>query len=387
MIGESTAMATLRVQIAAAARTSAKVLILGETGVGKEIAARQLHDQSVYRMKPFVAVNCSGVPETLLESELFGHTRGSFTGAYRDKPGVIRQASGGTLFLDELGELSLRMQGVLLRFTETGQVQPGGPDTPTQHDKARLVTATNRDLRDQITAGTFREDLYYRLNVIQLHIPPLRERRDDVPLLLQHYLERAAATFNVAVPELTDGASQLLVSYGWPGNIRELRNVAERLALRDARRALTADDVPLELRGGSAPKIAAAAPTPVTTTQDSPAPLHPPISRAADELWLRMANGEDFWSVVHKAYKARELARQDLASLIDRGLQETRGSYRALRKVFHLPSTDYKRFHAFLYQQRCNLPVASYRRRVPRAPSLASATMRPPQELGNRVVG
>jgi transcriptional regulator with GAF, ATPase, and Fis domain len=154
MIGESAAMATLRVQITAAARTSAKVLILGETGVGKEIAARQLHDQSVYRMKPFVAVNCSGVPETLLESELFGHTRGSFTGAYRDKPGFIRQASGGTLFLDELGEMSLRMQGVLLRFTETGEVQPVGSDTPTQHVKVRLITATNRDLREQIAAGT-----------------------------------------------------------------------------------------------------------------------------------------------------------------------------------------------------------------------------------------
>jgi DNA-binding NtrC family response regulator len=388
MIGESAAMATLRAQIAAAARTSAKVLILGETGVGKEIAARQLHDQSIYRMKPFVAVNCSGVPETLLESELFGHTRGSFTGAYRDKPGFIRQASGGTLFLDELGEMSLRMQGVLLRFTETGEVQPVGSDTPTQHVKVRLITATNRDLREQIAAGTFREDLYYRLNVIQLHVPPLRERRDDVPMLLQHYLERAAATFGVAVPELTSDAGQLLLEYGWPGNIRELRNVAERLALRDARRPLTADDLPIELRGTSAPKVTLAAmPTPVSKPHDSPAPLHPPTSRAADELWHRMANGEDFWTVVHKAYKARELARQDLASLIDRGLQETRGSYRALLKVFHLPSTDYKRFHAFLYQQRCNLPVASYRRRVPRTPSVASTTVRSRQEFGSPVIG
>jgi DNA-binding NtrC family response regulator len=387
MIGESAAMATLRVQITAAARTNAKVLILGETGVGKEIAARQLHDQSIYRMKPFVAVNCSGVPETLLESELFGHTRGSFTGAYRDKPGFIRQASGGTLFLDELGEMSLRMQGVLLRFTETGEVQPVGADTPTQHVKVRLITATNRDLREQIAAGTFREDLYYRLNVIQLHVPPLRERRDDIPLLMQHYLERAAATFSVAVPELNSDALQLLIAYGWPGNIRELRNVAERLALRDARRALTADDLPIELRGTSAPKIATPAmPMPVSKPQDSPA-LHPPISRAADELWHRMANGEDFWTVVHKAYKARELARQDLASLIDRGLQETRGSYRALLKVFHLPSSDYKRFHAFLYQQRCNLPVASYRRRVPRTPSGAVTTVRSSQELGSRFVG
>jgi len=390
MIGESAAMATLRAQIAAAARTSAKVLILGETGVGKEIAARQLHDQSIYRMKPFVAVNCSGVPETLLESELFGHTRGSFTGAYRDKPGFIRQASGGTLFLDELGEMSLRMQGVLLRFTETGEVQPVGSDTPTQHVKVRLITATNRDLREQIAAGTFREDLYYRLNVIQLHVPPLRERHDDVPLLLQHYLERAAATFSVAVPELTVDAMQLLIAYGWPGNIRELRNVAERLALRDARRPIAADDLPIELRGTSALQVTAAAaptPEPVNGSQDSATSLTAPISRAADELWHRMANGEDFWTVVHRAYKARELARQDLASLIDRGLQETRGSYRALLKVFHLPSTDYKRFHAFLYQQRCNLPVAPYRRRVPRTPSAAPTTVRSSQEIGSRFAG
>jgi DNA-binding NtrC family response regulator len=391
MIGESAVMATLRSQIAAAARTSAKVLIVGETGVGKEIAARQLHEQSIYRLKPFVAVNCSGVPETLLESELFGHMRGSFTGAYRDKPGFIRQASGGTLFLDELGEMSLRMQGVLLRFTETGEVQPVGADTPTQHVKVRLITATNQDLREQIAAGTFREDLFYRLNVIQLRIPPLRERRDDVLLLMQHYLERATTTFAVHAPELTPDASQLLVAYDWPGNIRELRNVAERLALRDARRALTADDLPIELRGGMRPRMMTPAPMSAEPVPQEPvAPALPPISRVADELWHRMANGEDFWTVVHKAYKARELARQDLASLIDRGLQETCGSYRALLTVFHLPPSDYKRFHAFLYQQRCNLPVASYRRRASRTPSLASAT-RPVsgsvQEFGSRIVG
>jgi DNA-binding NtrC family response regulator len=391
MIGESAATATLRSQIAAAAKTSAKVLILGETGVGKEIAARQLHEQSACRMKPFVAVNCSGVPETLLESELFGHTRGSFTGAYRDKPGFIRQASGGTLFLDELGEMSLRMQGVLLRFTETGEVQPVGADTPTQHVKVRLITATNRDLHEQIAEGTFREDLFYRLNVIQIRIPPLRERRDDVLLLIRHYLERAAATFAVATPELAADASELLVAYDWPGNIRELRNVAERLVLRDARRALTADDLPIELRGGLTSQTTLS-PAPMViepVAEESVAVARPPISRAADELWHRMANGEDFWTVVHKAYKSRELARHDLAALIDRGLHETRGSYRALLKVFHLPPTDYKRFHAFLYQQRCNLPVASYRRRVPRTPSLTSAAglvEESAREFGSRIV-
>src|SRR5678809_9607 len=211
LLGESDTTIVLRRSIDMAARSSAKVLILGETGVGKEVVARSIHDESARRGRPFVAVNCSGVPETLLESELFGHMRGSFTGAYRDKPGFIRQASGGTLFLDELGEMSLRMQGVLLRFTETGEVQPVGADTPTQHVKVRLITATNQDLREQIAAGTFREDLFYRLNVIQLRIPPLRERRDDVLLLMQHYLERATTTFAVHAPELTPDASQLLV--------------------------------------------------------------------------------------------------------------------------------------------------------------------------------
>src|SRR5215468_2855273 len=163
MIGECVAMETLRSEIAAAARTSAKVLILGETGVGKEVAARELHHQSAQRLKPFVAVNCSGIPETLLESELFGHVRGSFTGAIRDKAGLIRQANGGTLFLDELGEMSLRMQAALLRFAETGEVHPVGADTITTQSDVRLITATNRDLRADVVKGTFRQDLYYRL--------------------------------------------------------------------------------------------------------------------------------------------------------------------------------------------------------------------------------
>ena len=149
-----------------AARTSAKVLILGETGVGKEVVARSIHDESARHGRPFVAVNCSGIPETLLESELFGHVRGSFTGAYRDKPGMIRQAHGGTLFLDELGEMSPRMQAVLLRFTESGEMHPVGADSPAPPSDVRLITATNRDLRAQIEGGTFRQDLSYRLNVV-----------------------------------------------------------------------------------------------------------------------------------------------------------------------------------------------------------------------------
>src|SRR5688572_30946106 len=180
LLGSSPAMEALRVDIESAARTYAKVLITGETGVGKEVVARLIHAHSARSRQPFVAVNCSGIPETLLASELFGHMRGSFTGAYRDKIGLVRQADRGTLFLDELGEMSMAMQAVLLRFAETGEIQPVGMDTIAGRTDVRLITATNRDLRAQIAAGAFREDLFYRLNVVHIAIPPLCERELDV---------------------------------------------------------------------------------------------------------------------------------------------------------------------------------------------------------------
>jgi two-component system nitrogen regulation response regulator NtrX len=231
-----------------AARTDAKVLILGETGVGKDVVARLIHTQSSRATRRFVAVNCSGIPETLLESELFGHMQGSFTGAYRNKLGLVRQAEGGTLFLDELSEMSLRMQAVLLRFAETGEVQPIGAEAPARPADVRLITATNRDLQTQIATGAFREDLYYRLNVIQIRVPPLRDRGDDVLLLLEHYLERAAQEHGLPRPPLTPDAAQVLVAYEWPGNVRELRNVAERLVVRDSAGPLAPEDLPPEIR-------------------------------------------------------------------------------------------------------------------------------------------
>jgi DNA-binding NtrC family response regulator len=362
LLGESAAIVALRAEIAAAARTHAKVLILGETGVGKEVVAQLIHAQSPRRGRPCVAVNCSGIPETLLESELFGHTRGSFTGAVRDKIGLVRHADRGTLFLDELGEMSLRMQAVLLRFTETGEIQQVGAEGPTGRTDVRLITATNRDLRQRIADGAFREDLYYRLNVIQIQIPPLRARGADIPLLTHHYLEHAATAHDLRVPVLTPDAAQLLTAYAWPGNVRELRNITERLVLQDRSRALTPDDLPHEVRRASA---SAAAPVVIAVHMDAKAPVSvvtvPGASTTADRLWERMHAGEDFWTVVGQAFKARELTRADLTAVVDRGLRETSGSYRSLLPLFHLPSTDYKRFHAFLYQQKCNLPVAPYR--------------------------
>ena len=367
LIGGSAALVELKRQIDVAAKTTAKVLILGETGSGKEVVARMLHRRGSRSARPFVVVNCSGIPETLLESELFGHRKGSFTGAYRDKTGLVRQADGGTLFLDELGEMSLRMQAALLRFTETGEIQQVGADGPIGCADVRLITATNRDLRAQVTAGAFREDLYYRLNVVQIRVPPLRERRDDVLALTHYFLRRSAMQNEVRMPELGSEAAALLRAYDWPGNVRELRNIAERLVLQDRRRPLRAEDLPAEIRSfnpearlddrssSSASRSAGTAAAPGRATL-------PQLSPVASALWDRMAAGEDFWSVVHQAFKARQLTRVDLAAVIDRGLIETCGSYRAMLRVFHLPSSDYKRFHAFLYQQHCNLPVAPYRR-------------------------
>ena len=357
LLGNSATTVALRRSIEMAARSSAKVLILGETGVGKEVVARSIHDESARRGRSFVAVNCSGIPETLLESELFGHVRGSFTGAYRDKPGVIRQAHGGTLFLDELGEMSPRMQAVLLRFTESGEMHPVGADTPAPPSDVRLITATNRDLRAQIEGGAFRQDLYYRLNVIEIRVLPLRERRDDVTLLLRHYLDRAAEMHNTARPELTVGAEAALMEYAWPGNVRELKNIAERLALGDWRRPIEADDLPFEVRANGKPIIQA-----MPRDERTPTRTVDQQSAALARLFDRFAAGEDFWAVVYQPFKARELTRQDLVDLIDAGLRRTSGSYRELLAVFNLPPTQYKRFHAFLYQHNCNLPVGTYRR-------------------------
>ena len=203
--------------------TDARVLITGESGVGKDVVARLIHASSPRAAHRIVAVNCAGVTETLLESELFGHTKGSFTGAWRDTRGLVHQAHLGTLFLDEVGETSLRMQTLLLRFVETGEVQRvGGLSSPT-HVDARIVAATNRNLLELVAAGRFREDLLYRLGVIHLHVPPLRERPEDVGSLIGRLLARQSRTVR-----LTPAARQALEGHHWPGNVRELQNVIEQ---------------------------------------------------------------------------------------------------------------------------------------------------------------
>jgi len=258
LIGTSPAIADLKAEVDRVARSDAKVLITGESGSGKEVVARAINGASVRATQPFVPVNCAGIPETLLESELLGHVKGSFTGAYRDKPGKLEMANHGTIFLDEIGEMTLRMQGLLLRFLETGEIQKVGAERIGRATDVRVVAATNRNLRELITQGTFREDLFYRLNVIHLVVPPLRERREDIPLLVDHFLRRYNRRFRRDVKGITPDALGALGAYDFPGNVRELENVIERAFAMGAREQITLSDLPV-LGTASVPAVAAPA--------------------------------------------------------------------------------------------------------------------------------
>jgi DNA-binding NtrC family response regulator len=225
-----------------AAPSMATVLVLGESGTGKELLARYIHERSARAKGPFLAVNCAAIPETILESELFGHERGAFTGANAKKDGRFAKASGGTLFLDEIGELSLAVQVKLLRVLQEGEYEPLGGNTVRAD--VRVVAATNRDLLAEVTAGRFREDLYYRLNVISVTAPPLRARREDVPLLVDHFLGLYCAKNGRPLLSPTRAALERMVDYGWPGNVRELENVIERAVVLSRNDALTEQDLP-----------------------------------------------------------------------------------------------------------------------------------------------
>jgi transcriptional regulator with PAS, ATPase and Fis domain len=359
LLGSSEAIVRLRREIESAARSDSKILITGETGVGKEVVARLIHGASARRFRDFLAVNSAGLPDELLESELFGHVRGAFTGAYRDKAGLAALADRGTLFLDELGEMSPRMQGVLLRFLETGEIHPVGADRIAVHSDARVIAATNRNLLERIAAGQFREDLYYRLNVIQVTIPPLRERGEDILELFDHYLTMYCRAQGMDVPRLLPATEDVLRAYRWPGNVRELKNIAERLALRELEEAVAPHHLPAEVReqvpSSGRPSLLLSAPTQASSLV---------ASRwiVADAAWDEMMRaGKSFWTVVHPRFMNRELTKADVREIVRRGLEQTQGSYRKLVELFHLPQTDYKRFLAFLTQHDCHLPFHEFR--------------------------
>jgi two-component system nitrogen regulation response regulator NtrX len=230
IVGDSIPMKALRQQIGLMAPTNGRVLIYGESGTGKELVAHAIHAQSLRRDETFVEVNCAAIPEDLIESELFGHHKGSFPGATADKQGKFQKANGGTLFLDEVGDMSLKTQSKVLRTLEEQRFTPVGSGEMITVD-VRVIASTNKDLEEEISRGNFREDLFYRLNVIPFFVPPLRERKEDIPLFARHFMKELAVTYGRRPREITDDAIDVLMRYSWPGNVRELRNVVERIVI------------------------------------------------------------------------------------------------------------------------------------------------------------
>jgi two-component system, NtrC family, nitrogen regulation response regulator NtrX len=230
ILGTSIPMKALRQQIALTAPTNGRVLIYGESGTGKELVARALHGSSARSSMPFVEVNCAAIPEELIESEMFGHRKGSFTGASEDKVGKFQKADGGTLFLDEIGDMSMKTQSKVLRVLEEQRVEPLGSNQPVNVD-VRVLAATNKKLEDEIGRNAFREDLFYRLNVIPFYVPALRERTEDIPILASHFLEAFSAEYGKKPREFSASAMAVLLAYPWPGNVRELKNLVERLVI------------------------------------------------------------------------------------------------------------------------------------------------------------
>jgi transcriptional regulator with GAF, ATPase, and Fis domain len=360
LVGRSDAIRALQAEVECAAPSDAKILITGETGVGKELVARLVHKRSSRAHAPMVTLNCAGLPDSLLESELFGHMRGSFTGAYRDKPGLLETARNGTVFLDEVGEMSPRMQVVLLRFLESGEIQRVGADRSHTRVDVRLITATNRELEKEVAKGTFREDLFFRLNVIRLQIPPLRERAEDIPLLVEHYLRTYSALHRVPEPALTPDAMDILIAHRWPGNIRQLKNVIERVVLKAGGATVHPANLPADVAGNIAQQSKPTANGSIAATAAAGA-VEAKRSQADDLIDALLKQRESFWSAVYPIFMSRDLTRKELRRVVEAGLERTNGNYRLMVELFNMPAEDYKRFLSFLRKHDCLLPFQRFR--------------------------
>jgi two-component system, NtrC family, nitrogen regulation response regulator NtrX len=306
MVGDSPALRTVRELIAKVGPTAARVLITGDNGTGKELVARALHEASPRRDRPFIEVNCAAIPSELIESELFGHMKGSFTGAFADRAGKFEQADGGTLFLDEVGDMSLSAQAKLLRVLQEGVVTRIGGSKSIQVD-VRVLAATNKDLEDEIGEGRFREDLLYRLNVVPIDVPPLRERREDIPTLVAHFSEQLAASAGVPGRKFADDAVRRLQARPWPGNIRELRNAVERALILASGKTVTAADIDQLVPSSGAPG-----------SPDAPgAHTFETFKQEAEKNFLMQQLRERDWNVSETA-RALKMPRSNLYKKIER---------------------------------------------------------------------
>ena len=291
IIGRSEPMLEVFRMVETIAKTTSTVLITGESGTGKDLVARAIHYNSLRGDRPFVALNCGGLPETLLESELFGHMRGAFTGADANKKGLIEAAEGGTIFLDEIGEMNMTMQVKLLRVLQDRRFRRLGGTEEVQAD-IRVIAATNQDLHKLVAGGRFREDLFYRINVIPMHLPPLRERREDIPLLADHFLAKYTEQMQKAVRSISQAASVLLQAYGWPGNVRELENVIERAVALEQSASVLPESLPAHVRARGVSTIVDGGADSASRLSDTGAlPLLPDLGEGFD----LEARGEDFY--------------------------------------------------------------------------------------------
>jgi len=336
--GASGALRVIEREIEVAARFNVKTLLTGESGVGKNVVARLIHARGM-RRGPFVPINCAGIPESLLAQEMFGGEHVDAAGTRAEGRGRLEQAAGGTLFLDEIAEMSLRMQALVLQFLEKGEIQRVGSSRPSVVENVRVIAATNRNLFAEVAAGRFREDLYYRLNVIHIIVPPLRERTEDIGPLSDYFLDRFSISHNIARPKLSPHALARLQNYPWPGNVRELRNIVEQLIVCNRTGFISLVDLPPAVSG--------------------PMPASRPI---ADVLYEQMVSaGQPFWAAVYRPFTSDRLSRDDLRALVTRGLDQTRGSYKDLLRLFNLPPGDYKRFLNFLRKNECRMPLLRFR--------------------------
>ena len=346
IVGNTEAAQTLRHAVARAAVSDAKVLITGETGTGKDLVASCVHVLGARAAAPLVTIQCAAISDPLLESELFGHVKGSFTGAIRDRRGKLAIADRGTVFFDDIGETTPRMQGVLLRFLETGEVQRVGEPFRRTAVNVRVLAATSRPLESLVAAGRFREDLYYRLNVIHIHVPPLRERANDIPLLVDHFASRVRHTVG-RLPCLSPMSLEALQAYSWPGNVRELESLLKRLAV-GSRDAVDVTELLPRPRPVETPTVATVARERRRTV--------------ADNLFEQLiAERGSFWTLVSSPLIHRDITRKDVRALIQKGLEATCGSYKLTARLFHLPDAEYKKFVGFLRFHGCRLPYRDFR--------------------------
>lgn len=340
IVGGSRVVREMCAHIETIAKNNATVLIQGETGTGKELVARAIHRLSPRAKAPFIAVDCGAIPEGLIESELFGSKRGSFTGAVADRAGVFEAAHGGTLFLDEISNMNLSMQARLLRVLQEREVRRVG-ETHSRAVDVRLIAATNNNLRYQVEQGTFRQDLLFRLNVIEVNIAALRSRREDVPMLVAHFLKQLNSENNTS-KVLGPHALDMLLAYNFPGNIRELRNVVERGFFMA--RGQTITSIPVERSSGEAAEQ----------------------SNDIDDvrkMFTDLAEGRrNFWTAIHDRYKQRDIPREKVVALVDLGLRKTSGSYKELASLFRIDDGEYRRLMDFLRRNNCLLDFRPYRK-------------------------